>query len=277
MTNDSAVQLQKKTVIYADEFDAEKDIFFDEIYQPSNSKGRRMAMIRSKSNPNAPVRLQFGGSKGGRIPKFGVETNQYGNMVFTFGIPDSKEVEQIKNLEKYLIETAKKNKKIWWNQDISDTSIEDGFRTILTEPVEKPEGDGFWPVLFKSVKVQTNKNGDIENCKIVSQSNESLSIHELPGQKWKTIMVELGCVYFSGKTNWGISKILRLVQASDGIGFSKASDVDFLEIALEGRCLESKSDEEENGAIRKRKNSFEEQDDFGEFNTNKKQKIEESG
>jgi hypothetical protein len=211
----------------------------------NKEKGFKLVKVQtSLDNPN-PLRVQFS-SIPGRIPqKFGVDTNQHGKTYLTFAIPCDKEYDAVLKFQEDAKDYAKSHKEEWWNYPITDGQIEDNFAGLVSARKPKKEGDGFWPGNMK-VHIPLDKNGDCDSkCSVLNEEGNPISIHELPGRKWDSVMIEIGGVYFQNRFNWGFGpKTLRLVQlADDDSSGYVPTDVDYCDILLDKKKKNSSPDE----------------------------------
>jgi len=228
--------------IHADSLEFDKHAFLNPVYN-NKAKGFKLVKVHAaKGNPH-PLRIKFTNTPG-KIPlNFGVDTNPHGKTYLTFAIPCSKEYDAMLRFQEDAKAYAIRHKSEWWTYPVTDSQIEDNFASLVTPLKEKKEGDGFWPGNMK-VHIPLNDDGEAKDCQVLDEDGNPMSFHDLPGRKWESIMIEISGVYFQNRYNWGFGpKTLRLVQAAeDDSGSACIGEVDYLQIAVQGRADETLGD-----------------------------------
>lgn len=217
-------------VVYADDINFDKHIAL-RMYT-NKKKGFKMVKLQVSKDNCHPIRIQFGNVPGYIPKKFGVETNKHGKTNLTFSIPCEKEYDAILTMQNKMKEYAKQSKSEWWNYDITDNQIEDNFfNLITTNRKEKDDGTGLWPGNMK-VSIPIDDNGQLSKCHIFDENNKNISLYDLPGRKWDTIVVEISGIYFQNKYSWGFGpKKLRYIKLAPDQR-QDIENVDFENIAL---------------------------------------------
>jgi len=235
-SNKTVVSKQKPiaVVVHADELDFEKHVYMNPVYN-NKAKGFKLVKVHTSiDNPN-PLRIQFT-NVSGRIPrKFGVDVNTHGKTYLTFAIPCEKEYNAMVKFQEDTKEYAKKHKHEWWSYAISDNQIDDNCANFVSAQKEKTEGGGHWPGNMK-VNIPLDDDGEAKQCRILDEYGNDIPIHELPGRKWDSIMIEISGIYFQNRFNWGFGpKSLCLVRLAEDDNNIITSDVDYLDISLAKR------------------------------------------
>lgn len=203
----------RAVVVSAEDLDFDKHVHVNNVYV-NQQKGFKMVKLQSSPENRCPLLLRLK-NKGGRISSmFGVDVTPHGKTNLTIPVPCEKEYASLVSFQEKMIEYAKANKTSWWNYDVSNNNIEDNFASIVSVPKKKNDSDEFWPSNMKTT-IPLNENGDLNNCKIVDMEGNDVSIEDLPGCSWDTVLVEFSSIYFQNRFNWGFGpKTLRLIRVS---------------------------------------------------------------
>lgn len=231
---------------------ANEDWSIDPIYKP---KDKTFRLVKVKNGEgDAPLLIQFSG-EGGSIPvKFGVDTNERGKTCLNFSVTCEKESAAINQFQEQMKEKACANKKNWWSVDVTDNQVKDNFIPLLPPRKEKKESEGFWPSNIR-VTIPLDDNGLPKDCVVVNDKEEVISIHEIAGRKWQTVMIEISGIYFQNKYNWGFGpKVLRLLKLREE-NSRPQGPVDYLNLILRPPL---KTDEE--GAKKRKREEVEPSD-----------------
>jgi hypothetical protein len=217
---------KEQVICYAEDFDFNKNGHLGVI-----KTGKfRTVPLQISSVDRSPILIQMCRGPGHIPQKFGVDTNQYGKTYLTFNVPDEAEYKSMCDIGACLIDAAKKRKDEWWPKAVSDTAVEEGFNPLIGERKPKADGNGTWPGQMK-VSIPLNADtGELKGCQVLDDDGSEISIHDLPGRKWDTIVFELTSIYFQGKSSWGIGPkvLVKLQLAENDLSRANRANVDFL-------------------------------------------------
>lgn len=195
--------------------------------QTNPDNGRRTLSL-NQFKSNAPLLVQFDG--GGYVDnKFGVTISEKtGRTVLTISIGNENEYNAIRKLQDELTDYAVSeynSGRTWWPKDpeIGPMHIKCNFTTMTklgarkdgsTEPVSGAPRvfADHWSPKFR-LDVPVSKKGALM-ATVKNEYGEKIDdIYSIRGKKWTTAIVELGQVYFSATSTWGIGpKRLRYLE-----------------------------------------------------------------
>ena len=221
------------TTVHVRDLQFKRDCFLKPPFK--HDKGFKIVKVQTSATSRQPLLVQFSNDGGTIPPSFGVSTNDHGKTYLSFPVPCDKEYEAILAFQKDAIVYAKAHRKEWWSYDISDSQIEDNFMPIVgaRKAKEKSEGE-FWPANMKAV-IPMNGDGDA-TCTVKHVAKDAFTVHDLPGCKWRRIMVEFSSVYFQNRYNWGFGpKTLRVVEVEDpeSVAAMSAENTDYGALLLD--------------------------------------------
>ena len=205
-------------VIYADEFTI-KDVYFGQL---ENKKFKSVKLQINQDDARLP-KFQIG-KQNGWIPTYSVKRSEkFGTFSVSFTLPDPSEKKAIRKFQKDAVEFVVKNKdKFWPGKNIPDDLIRHGFNPILMEGKDNPKkpGDKFDDSI--QTKLPQDKEGNLIDVEVIEHDGTPISIHDVPGRKYKGVVIELRMIYFQGKTDWGFSKAVSQIQlAKDGFAIKE--------------------------------------------------------
>jgi hypothetical protein len=161
------------------------------------------------------VIVQF--SRGGNISNtFGVSKNQYGKTMLTFAVGDH-EASKFREWEDFVIHSVVERKdELWLGKNISESQIRDNFARLISEKKLMKDGGGYWPGLGKIGVPHKKDTGEVD-CVIVDDKNKPIDLYDVMGRRWKTIIVKIAALYFSGKyiCGFGPKSLQKLVVESE--------------------------------------------------------------
>ena len=155
----------------------------------------------------------------GYVPKkYGFDTSsEYGSSSLSLPILDAAEIAGLKALDDDLLDRAVDPK--WWAECAERDELPPDRATIaraynrtikVGKPKDKskPAGDR-WPHKLKVGIVMDDSTGEPKFARIVDQDRKPVSVHDLPGKKWKRMIFECHYVYFKPPMEMGIVKRLK--------------------------------------------------------------------
>ena len=207
-----------RTIIHSDEFNLLTDSHYAGEMR-TNKTGRKFAPLQVSPYDESKVLIQFNG--GGSVPPFGISADKEREdgaasigKSFIYNLDHEQEVASLRQLNDAILQLGIANKNTWWPKGITNEQIKDNLTTLFTEKKLKNSGDGYWPAQMKVKIPMDDATGSVKTCDIKNTDDVHLSLTDLPGTKWDTLVVELAGFFFSGKYTWGVVKQLFKVRAS---------------------------------------------------------------
>jgi hypothetical protein len=203
-------------IVRAKDLKLGENVFIRNIYQTST----KTAKLTFRDGETAPVLVQL---NGGNIPRsFGVDENaQFGTTIsINVGDPDDQAaLDRFQNdIKQHMIE----NKAEWFVEGTKDVSIEDNMHKLMSAPKPKEKNDpskGFWSPTMKAYIKPTDMesvNGRSPATKFIDSDGSPIhDIVMLPGRQFDKAIIELSCLYVSGKSACGISRKWRYISLKE--------------------------------------------------------------
>jgi len=170
---------------------------------------------------------------GGRFANWAVDVNaQHNKTYLVFDVVDPKEQTGCKAFDLDVLQRASQPE--WWPERVtlgrdapSMEVLEENYNPLMKPGTPKKHGGGFYePKVKCGVTVHDETGEPAKWIRIKDAAGNPVSLHELPGRKWKRIVVGLHYVYFKGSNEFGVVKKLEYVQlAEDDEGGSNNPDM----------------------------------------------------
>lgn len=202
----------KTKTYYAESIDAKHTV----LGNFTNGKYRLVNLeTKTPEVQHRNIIVQF--SRGGGISNtFGVSKNQYGKTMFSFSVQDH-EAEGFRKWEDTIINNVVRRKdELWMGKNITESQIRDNFARLINDKKPMKDGNGFWPGLAKIGVPHRKDTGEVQ-CKITDEKGNPVDLYDVMGRKWKTIVVKMEALYFSGKyaCGFGPKSLQQLIVESE--------------------------------------------------------------
>lgn len=199
----------KKTadICHVRDFSLKKSAVFGDL-----TKSAKCNIVPLQLENNRPIFVQFGG--GGSIPTaFGVERKEgEEKATVTFEIGCENECAELERLTTEFKDVVA-GKWAKWFPDTkcpSPALLADLCNPMVSERKKKQRGEGLYPGMSKaSFNMRDLTDG---KCQMIhSENGEKLTLEDLPGMKWKVVIVEFKFAYILSSKSYGITRRLRYI------------------------------------------------------------------
>lgn len=180
-------------------------------------KSKMVNLVPLLTTDDKPVLIQLSG--GGKIPKsFGVDENveNKNKISVTFNINNDDEHANLETLRNNLAALCVKQWSAWFpeSKKLDDSVLLSMCNNLVSDKKKKKDSDGYWSGTMKTALDASDLTNGM--CKLVDKNtNEVLSLEELPGMNWHTAIVELRHVYIQATKSYGVTRKLRYMTCSE--------------------------------------------------------------
>lgn len=198
-------------ICHAKDFSLKNSAVFGEL-----TKSAKCNIVPVQLENNRPIFVQFSG--GGSIPvAFGVDRKEgEEKATVTFEVASEEDHGELERLTNELRDVVAQKWPTWFpDAKAPDPArLYDLCNPMVGERKKKKNGDGVYPGMSKaSFDMRDMVDG---KCKIVNaESKEKVSLEDLPGMKWKVIIVEFKFAYILSTKSYGMTRRLRYISCEE--------------------------------------------------------------
>ena len=205
---------QKKTT--AKIFHVRDFSMLDSAVYGTLTKSAKCNIVPLSMEDTRPILVQLGG--GGAIPSaFGVDRKEgEEKATVTFEIGSDEDHEHLGRLTAEFRDTVCKQWGTWFPDTKVPASalLADLCNPLVGERKKKRTGDGVYPGMSKASL--NNKELNDGTCVLLNaDTKEKMSLEELPGMRWKQIIVEFKFIYILSSKSYGLTRRLRYLSCEE--------------------------------------------------------------
>jgi hypothetical protein len=180
------------------------------------TKSAKCSIVPLSMADTRPILVQLGG--GGTIPSaFGVDRKEgEEKATVTFEIGSDEDHEHLERLTTEFRDTVCKEWGTWF-PDVKVPAavlLADLCNSLVGERKKKRTGDEFYPGMCKA-SLQNKELNDGTCVLVNAETKEKMSLEELPGKRWKKIILEFKFIYILSSKSYGLTRRLRYLSCEE--------------------------------------------------------------
>jgi hypothetical protein len=180
------------------------------------TKSAKCNIVPLTMEDTRPILVQLGG--GGAIPSaFGVDRKEgEEKATVTFEIGSDEDHEHLERLTTEFRDTVCKQWGTWFPDTKVPASalLADLCNPLVGERKKKRTGDGVYPGMSKA-SLQNKELIDGTCVLVNADTKQKISLEELPGKRWKQIILEFKFIYILSSKSYGLTRRLRYLSCED--------------------------------------------------------------
>jgi hypothetical protein len=180
------------------------------------TKSAKCSIVPLSMADNRPILVQLSG--GGTIPSaFGVDRKEgEEKATVTFDIEADEDHKHLERLTTEFRDTVCKQWGTWFPDTKVPASalLADLCTPLVGERKKKRTGDGVYPGMAKA-SLQNKELNDGTCVLVNADTKEKMALDQLPGKRWKQIIVEFKFIYILSSKSYGLTRRLRYLSCED--------------------------------------------------------------
>jgi hypothetical protein len=180
------------------------------------TKSAKCSIVPLSMADTRPILVQLSG--GGTIPSaFGVDRKEgEEKATVTFDIEADEDHKHLERLTTEFRDTVCKQWGTWFpdGKVPGAALLADLCTPLVGERKKKRTGDGVYPGMSKA-SLQNKELNDGTCVLVNADTKEKMALDQLPGKRWKQIIVEFKFIYILSSKSYGLTRRLRYLSCED--------------------------------------------------------------